>query len=64
MQIIAILIALRPDTEVVPIENNEKKRSEKSALEATILELNIKKSKIEATILAIVTYGSLGGVDH
>ena len=35
-------------------EWNKKKR-EKSALEATILELAIKKSKIEASISAIVT---------
>ena len=37
-------------------EWNKKKR-EKSALEATILELTIKKSKIEASISAIVTNG-------
>ena len=38
-------------------EWNKKKRK-KSALEATISELNIKKSKIEASISAIVTDGS------
>ena len=46
----------RPDRK----EWNKKKR-EKSALEATILDLNIKKSKIEASILAIVTDRSSGG---
>ena len=40
----------RPDWK----ESNKKKR-EKSELEATISELTIKKSKIEASILAIVT---------
>ena len=40
-------------------EWNKKKR-EKSALEATISELNIKRFKIEASILAIVTDGSSG----
>ena len=43
------------------IGTNNKKKHEKSALEATILELNIKKSKIEASILAIFTDGSSGG---
>ena len=37
-----------------------KNNCEKSALEATILELDIKKSKIESSISAIVTNGSLG----
>ena len=46
----------RPDRR----EWNKKKR-EKSALEATILELTIKKSKIEASISAIVTDRSSGG---
>ena len=46
----------RPDRK----ECNKKKR-EKSAIEATILELTIKKSKIEASILAIVTDRSSGG---
>ena len=41
-------------------EWNKKKR-EKLALEATILELTIKKSKIEASISAIVTNGSSEG---
>ena len=41
-------------------EWNKKKR-EKSALEATILELTTKKSKIEASISAIVPDGSSGG---
>ena len=45
----------RPDEKKL----NKKKR-EKSALEATIFELNIKKSKIEASILDIVTNGSSG----
>ena len=38
-----------------------KKNREKSVLEATILELTIKKSKIEASISAIVTNRSSGG---
>ena len=60
MQLIAIKIALQPDTGVTPIENNEKNKREKSALEAAISDLNIKKSKIEASISAIVTDGSSG----
>ena len=36
-------------------------KREKSALEATILELTVKKSKIEAFISARATNGSLGG---
>ena len=40
----------------------EKKKREKSALEATILELTIKKSKIEAFISAIVINGLSGGL--
>ena len=39
----------------------DKNKREKSALEATISELNIKKSKIEASVLVIVTNGSSGG---
>ena len=46
MQLIEIDISLRPDTGFFPIENNGKKKREKSALEATISELTIKKSKI------------------
>ena len=61
MQLIAIVIALRPDTAVVLIEKNEKKKREKSALEATISELTIKKSRIEASISTIVTNGSSWG---
>ena len=61
MQRIAIAISLQPDTGVFPIEKNgAKTKHEKSALEAPILELNIKKSKIEASILAIVTDGLSG----
>ena len=41
-------------------ERNKKKR-EKSALEATISDLTINKSKIESSISTIVTYSSSGG---
>ena len=39
----------------------EQQNREKSALEATISELTIKKSKMEASISAIVNEGSSGG---
>ena len=55
IQLTAIAIALRPVTGVVLIEKNEKNKREKSALEDTIAKLTIKKSKIEASISAIVT---------
>ena len=45
------------------LEWNKKKR-EKSEVEDNILELTIKKSQMEASISAIFTEGSLGGVYH
>ena len=54
-------ICTNPYTHNKTHDTNNKKKHEKSALEATILELNIKKSKLEASILAIFTDGSSGG---
>ena len=59
MQIIAISIALRPNKGFSPTKKNgTKKMRKKSALEDTILELTINKSKMVASISAIVNKGS------